>query len=263
MRFIIKKENDMKIYTLNINGFRGSDKGIYDCVDEDELEYNLDKFKILIHSIICDSESVIILQEVPYKIPDKSAQHWQWNEKLIYKKFISAFSNEYRVIKPNHLIDSYQCTIALCSIDSLWDRLEEEIIVYDQKYNYANKLVELQYNKELSLLGLHMNPSDEMWDLIFNSYKKRKHTFVVGDFNAYEARGTMKNKPQQLRDFKFNSCIPNNVITDLENNSSIDNIYIDKNLKLENMISISVKKLDVFKTNHTLCSIEIDNREKN
>lgn len=103
-----------------------------------------------------------------------------------------------------------------------------------------------------------MKPVNEMWGLIFKSYKERKHTFVVGDFNAYELRGTMKSKPQQLRKKGYNSCIPNNVITDYKDSSSLDNIYVDSNLKFKTSYSVSVKKTEIFQTDHALCSIEID-----
>lgn len=135
--------------------------------------------------------------------------------------------------------------------------IDQEIIKYDYKYS---KIVELQYqkpNKKISLLGLHMNPTDEMWNLIFDSYKENKHTFAAGDFNAYEYRGSMKNKPQQLRNLNFNSVIPSNVITEYKDNSSVDNIYVDADFNLCTNISVEVKRLVNFETDHALCKLEI------
>ncbi len=51
-------------------------------------------------------------------------------------------------------------------------------------------------------------------------------TFIAGDFNAYELRGEMKDKPKQLRSLRYRSFVPNSIITDIKHNSSIDNIYI-------------------------------------
>lgn len=247
----------MNIFTLNINGLRGSDKEVNDVVNKDEMLSNLRNLKDLINLLITDKESVVILQEVPHKVLDKSKRNWNWEDNAMYQEFISVFSNQYKIIKPNHLINSNQCTIALCLRNSLWHEIDKEIIKYDEKYSYGNKLVELQYGREISLLGLHMSPVDGMWKLILNSYEKRKHTFVVGDFNAYELRGSMKNKPQQLRKMGFNACIPNNAITDFKHNSAIDNIYVDSNLKFKTSYSVSVEKTDIFQTDHALCSVKI------
>ncbi len=247
----------MKIYTLNVNGFRGSNKGIYDEITQKELLFNLNNLKSLIDILITDSESVIVLQEVPHKLL-VSKDLWKWEENLIYTEFISVFSKEYKIIRPRHLIDSNQCTIALCTNDSQWHKNGQEILVYDKKYSFGNKLVELQYNNTISLLGVHMKPDDEMWSMIFKSYKKAKHTFIVGDFNAYEQRGSMKNKAKELRSLNYYSCIPANIITEYKDDSSLDNIYIDTDLKLRNGFSVSVKRSDIFQTDHALCSIEID-----
>lgn len=246
----------MKIYTLNVNGFRGSSKVIKDKITEEELDKNLRDLKVLVDMIICDEDSLIILQEIPHKIYDKSIQPWQWIDNVFYKKFNTIFSSEYKIMNPKHLIDSNQCTVALCKKVSLWEYIDNEIIEYDSKHSFGNKLVELQYNEKITLLGLHMNPTDEMWKMIFDSYHNNKHTFIVGDFNAYELRGDMKYKPQQLRNLGFNSFIPNDVITYYIDNSSIDNFYIDTCFNLR-IISVNVIKLDTFETDHALCIIEL------
>lgn len=256
-------ENNVKIYTLNVNGFRGSEKEITDKVEEKELFLNLEKLKSLIDSIIVDKESVIVLQEVPHKIYDKSGQPWVWRDTSMYQKFLSTFSKEYKIIKPKHLINSNQCTIALCLVDSYWKEIDQELLVYDGKFSYGNKIVELQYG-EISLLGLHMNTKEDMWNLLFDSYKKQKHTLLVGDFNANERRGSMSEKPKQLRNMGFNSCIPNNVITFYKDkyNSSIDNIYLNSDYIMQTSYYINVQKIEVFQTDHALCSIKFGVEKK-
>ena len=73
---------------------------------------------------------------------------------------------------------------------------------------------------------MHINPCDEMWNLIINSLKKNEVTFVVGDFNAYEERGEMKSKPSILRGLGYNSFIPSSVITDYK-----DNLHLSLSMK--------------------------------
>lgn len=248
----------MKIYTLNVNGFRGADKGPNEYVNEKVLTSNLFALKAVVDSLSCDADDLIILQEVPHKIWDKSIRPGRWKNNPFHQKFHDMFEEQYKVIVPNHLISSVQCTVALCTINSRWNRIEieHEKLVYDERYSYGNKLLELRYNDEITLLGLHIT-EDEIWKMVLDACNMRKHTIIVGDFNAYESRGSMKNKPQELRKAGYYSCIPNNVITDYKYNSSIDNIYIDSNFEIKNTMSISVKKLDAFKTDHALCGLEI------
>lgn len=244
----------MRIFTLNINGLRGLEKMGY-VLPEEEFETNLRCLKELIDESINDTESIIILQEVPHKIWDRIYR--TWHENAFYERFISYFEeNDYRVFRPKHLIDSWQCIVALSKKDSLWKYIDREIISYEKGYPYGNRMVELQYG-DLTLLGLHMKPNDEMWNMIFNSYKERKHTILAGDFNAYECRGEMRDKPQQLRGCQYITLIPCNVITDFRDKSSIDNFFISSAYEITNGIDIKVAKLEKFKTDHALCMFEI------
>ena len=66
-------------------------------------------------------------------------------------------------------------------------------VLYRRKISiYGNRLIEIEKDNDI-LLGVHINPCDEMWSLIINSLNKNKATYVVGDFNAYEKRGKIKN----------------------------------------------------------------------
>ena len=78
----------MRIFTLNINGLRGLEKMGY-VLPEDEFETNLRCLKELIDESINDTESIIILQEVPHKIWDRIYR--TWHENAFYERFISYF----------------------------------------------------------------------------------------------------------------------------------------------------------------------------
>ncbi len=249
----------MRIDTLNVNGFRGNEKSVYDEIDAEELYANLRCLKAFVDERMREEHSVMILQEIPHEILDKRTQRWKWCENELHRAFIDLFSDQYKIILPKHLIHSYQCSAAICKKDSLWKQIDQELLVYDAKYSFGNKVVELQYQDRISLLGLHMNPSEAMWNLLFQTYRQgNKHTFIAGDFNAYEQRGTMKDKPQRLRSFGYCPIIPSNVITEYNDESSIDNIYMDKDLKISSEVSIHVCKSKPFESDHALCAMELD-----
>ena len=121
-------------------------------------------------------------------------------------------------------------------------------------HSFGNKLIEIEKGDDI-LLGVHINP--KMWDMIENGLEREKVTFVVWDFNAYEERGEMKNKPSILRGLGYNSFIPSNVITYFEGKSSVDNFYVNKDRILKHGISIEVKKTESFISDHACCTLEI------
>lgn len=146
----------------------------------------------------------------------------------------------------------------MASKETRWKESQKYIIDYNKFHHYGNKPVEIEKDNDI-LLGVHINPSNEMWNLIINSLKKNKVTFIAGDFNAYEERGEMKNKPNVLRELGYNSFIPSSVITNQKDNSSIDNFYVDKNSIFNNGVSIQVKKTDLFVSDHACCTLDIHN----
>lgn len=235
----------MRIVTFNVNGFRGMlNQG--EVISEEELCINLQRLKAFIDDLKMNDEDVVILQEVPHKrLIDKTIVPWTWEEQSMFQRFVDTFDKEYKIFYPRFLIDSNQCTIGLGSKETRWKASQKHIIKYNRFHHYGNKLIEIEKENDI-LLGVHINPCDEMWSLIINSLNKNKVTYVVGDFNAYEKRGEMKNKPSVLRGLGYNSFIPSNVITDYKDNSSIDNFYVDNNFNFENGISIEVKKTDRF-----------------
>ena len=90
---------------------------------------------------------------------------------------------------------------------------------------------------------------------------KRKYTFIAGDFNAYEHRGTMKDKPKQIRAVGYTPFVPSSVITDTKFNSSIDNIYMDNGYLAVEEVRVDIKNSDVFQTDHLLCEIEFTEKK--
>lgn len=246
----------MRIVSFNVNGFRGMlDQG--EMISEEELCNNLQKLKAFIDSLKIIDEDVIVLQEVPHKVLiDKTVVPWLWEEQVMFQKFKSVFGKDYKIFYPRFLIDSNQCTVGLASKKTKWKASQKQIIKHNRFHHYGNKLIEIEKDNDI-LLGVHINPCDEMWNLIINSLKKNKVTFVAGDFNAYEERGEMKSKPSILRGLGYNSFIPSSVITDYKDNSSIDNLYVDKNTIIKNGISVEVKKTDLFVSDHACCTLDI------
>lgn len=245
----------MRIYTLNVNGFRGADKQPGDYVPEKELRENLNNFVALIGEIIEDEQSVLIAQEFPHMTGDRSGRWFRWLENDFYNECLETIKAKYRVIQPTHLIKSEQCTIAICRETSPWEQITDEMIQYDSKHSYGNRLVELQYG-EITLLGIHMKPNDLMWNMLLKAINgRRKYTFLAGDFNAYENRGDMKDKPKQIRSVGYTPFVPSSVITDTKFNSSIDNIYMDNKYMADDGITVDIRKPGVFQTDHLLCGV--------
>ena len=209
----------MRIYTLNVNGFRGADKQPGDYVPANELRENLQNFIAAIDKIVEDEQSILIVQEFPHMSGDCSSYPFRWSVTPFYNECVEVIESIYKLIQPAHLINSEQCTVAICKEGSPWDRSDIE--------------------------------------RIFNANKNHgKYTFIAGDFNAYELRGGMKDKPKQLRSLRYRSFVPNSIITDIKHNSSIDNIYMDEDYHFGEMLIPDIRPLDVFQTDHILCGIE-------
>ena len=245
----------MRIVSLNVNGFRGiAQMGNY--VSDEDLTRNLLNLKKFIGRMITNEYSIVILQEIPHEAVDTTTKPWIWEKEKYYYIFKQLFENDYKVFWPKHMIHSKQCTVAVCAKKTKWDYIKEEKMIYDRKYSYGNKVIELEVESN-SLLGLHVNPCDEMWEMIFTSLDYNEYTYIVGDFNAYEKRGTMKGKPNLLRSRGYSSVIPSNVITDFEDESAVDNLYINLKHKLQNGISVGVQRADDFITDHAACMFEV------
>ena len=251
----------MRIYTLNVNGFRGAEKQPDGYVPANDLRENLSNFVALIDEIIKDEQSILLVQEFPHMTGDRSGRWFRWLENDFYNECLEFIKAKYRVIQPMHLIKSEQCTIAICKETSPWEQISEEMIQYDSKHSYGNRLVELKYG-EITLLGIHMKPNDLMWNMLLKAINgKGKYTFLAGDFNAYEHRGDMKDKPKQIRAVGYTPFVPSSVITDTKFNSSIDNIYMDNGYMPAEEITVDIRKPDAFQTDHMLCGIEFGEKQ--
>ena len=181
-----------------------------DYVSDSELNDNLHNLKKFIDSLSIDEDDIVVLQEIPHKIlVDNSMSPWLWEQLEMFRKFKTTFEKSYTVFYPRFLIDSKQCTVALANINTKWNYSSRNIIQYDGVHHYGNKLIEVEKDNVI-LLGVHINPCDAMWNMILPSLKNTKITFIVGDFNAYEKRGKMKDKPELLRSLGYNSVVPCN-----------------------------------------------------
>lgn len=146
-----------------------------------------------------------------------------------------------------------QCTVAICKKDSSWELLPQEVLQYDKKHSYGNKFVELQCG-DITLLGVHMPIDNKMWDLLIQTLNDAPYTYVVGDFNANEKRGKMSDKPEKIRNCGYSHLIPNNIITCYSYKTSIDNIFIKSDFKMDK--NVTVKIVNTYLTDHALCILE-------
>lgn len=232
-----------KIMTLNVNGFRKNASYKENVTEKFCLGY-MEKIKKLIDKLVINENDIIIFQEIPF---------------ILYDSFKTMF-DEYKIIEPKHLIkqkkNPLQCTVAICKKNSSWEFRSTDVLEYNDDYDYANKFVELQCG-DVTLLGVHMPVNQKMWDSLIKSLKNAPYTYVVGDFNANEKSGEMFDKPKKIRDCGYNNLISSNIITFYSNEkkTSIDNIYINSNMALEN---VAVKVVDTKFTDHALCILEYD-----
>lgn len=243
----------IQVYTLNINGFRGAGGRPGDRIAPEICRDGLERLKELADRLLTEPGGVMVLQEVPHQQWDSACRRWR--EDPLHQAFAQLFSQTYKVIWPRRLIPSRQCTAALCRKDSFWEPAAEERIRYNARYDFGNKLVELQWGDRLTLLGVHMSPDEDMWALLFRSWEGEKHTLVAGDFNAYEKRGEMRGKPGQIRAAGYVPFLPCCVLTNYRNRSSIDNLYIRREMELAGPVSVSAGPPAPFCTDHALCGV--------
>lgn len=249
MIILNKKDTDSfaKIMTLNVNGFRGMNAK--NVPDEIGLEY-MSQIKQLIDKVVINKNDIIILQEIPYKIRES----WRWFDNPLHNRFKEMFQ-EYKILKPKYLINAKQCTVAICKKDSSWEQLPVDVLQYDARHSYGNKFVELQCG-DITLLGVHMPPYDDMWDLLIQTLKDAPYTYVIGDFNANEKGGEMSDKPKMIRNCGYINLIANNIITCYKYQTSIDNIYVKSDFTMDK--NVAVKVVDTNLTDHALCILEYD-----
>lgn len=219
------------IISINVNGFCGccnkckpNNKGSK-CF-EIRRSY-IKKIKTFIN--INNENDLAILQEIPY-------------EDKMYNFLEEEFA-DFEILKPNHL-QSYakQCTIAIFSPKSNWERAEEGLkYSKDEKgeFDFGNKFVELQLG-EINLLGVHMPDDKNMWENLISTIKdKNKFSIIVGDFNAHENihRGMDKisDDLKKIRECGYKDLVSNDLVTYYHAMTTIDHLFYQTNRKeLEN-----------------------------
>lgn len=238
----------VKIMTLNVNGFRGIKGDINERVPYNICLQYMMQIKQRIDKVMIKKNDIIILQEIPHKIMKRG----NWFDDPLYNKFEDIFQ-EYKILKPKHLINSKQCTVAICKKDSSWEQLTKDILQYDTMNSYGNKFVELQCD-DITLLGVHMPTDNMMWDLLIHALNGSPYTCIIGDFNANEKRGEMNNKPEDIRKCGYNSLITNDTITCYSCQTSIDNIYIKSDFTMHKNTEVEIVNTKL--TDHALCILK-------
>src|SRR5699024_1414416 len=140
--------------TLNVNGFRRiGNRGLSNqfCLR------NMKQIRQLIDTVMINKNNIKLLEQAPHIIKDIQRA---WYNDPVYNKFMDVFKN-YKILKPQYLLDPNQCTVAVCRKDSSWKQLQNDILQYNSRYSYGNKFVELQCS-DLTLLGVHMPVKNEI-----------------------------------------------------------------------------------------------------
>ena len=118
----------MRIYTLNVNGFRGAEMQPGEYVSPQDLQMNLHNFMTLIGDIIADDQSVLIVQEFPHMTGDRSGRWFRWLENNFYNKCLETIKAKYRVIKPIRIKISGNESIFPSSVHGFEKHIPHQII---------------------------------------------------------------------------------------------------------------------------------------
>lgn len=233
----------MKITSLNVNGFRG-------CYKEAPITTkNMERVKdyIQVNNLLEEKDDIVIFYEIPYAIEGSKP----------YNEFIRIFG-DYGIIKPKHL-QSYaeQCTIALVNKESNWKRAEQEKFKYTPKFDYGNKVLELQ-NKNISILGLHMNTDNAMWECLGNTLDAQnniRYTFIVGDLNAHDNEHRPDDrrsleKLKMIQEHWYSDLVPKDYVTYYPVMTTVDHFFYDNKQLTDKYREIEFRVLPINLSDH-------------
>ncbi|KLV25522.1 hypothetical protein ABW02_15245 [Niallia circulans] len=176
--------NTINIRTLNVNWFRKKISDPY----YDQKDCDIDAYTNIVKNIKdflkSKVNSVVFLQEVPYKMK----QDREWVECDYHKKLIKDFPRDKYEIAEN--ISNYitRCTIAIFKKGT-----------FNKAKNYKpcnNRTIGLTLDNDITLLGVHMptkfkkdDQNDYMWSELIeyssNMVREKRKLIIVGDFNSY------------------------------------------------------------------------------
>ena len=242
----------MRIMTWNINRFNGIWNSYYNGFDlyQKAREEYADKITDKLKEFLVDENDIVVLQEVPYN--NEWKQLWK---PTIEKKKLFTFSNLDIGKQSNYnelWYTSYSQTIAITAKESNWksvekiDKLNLKFDLDKNKRPYTNKYVEM-YNAtiNMSLIGVHLNWEEEYWKKLAEN--ANKFTVIVGDFNYNSLLKNDKGNNQRKRKEKYceilnthKQVISEDLVTDNQDVSGVDKIFLRNDLLEKNRYSISV-----------------------
>ena len=259
----------MNIITWNVNRFDGTLDWYNTNYDLEEEGRKFFAKKIYQKLELCleGEDDIAILQEFPSRELKKDGD-------VIFEAFKNIFTDKFIVHtwynnaeKNNVNKTVLNLTVAIAKNSSAWalNSLEDRIINYgkeNNKYNYINRYVELHNNRiNINLFGCHFNTKNEMWKGNENILKE--FDILLGDFNISEEK-TKKTICDELRE-THHSMINTDIVTQNQCSTSIDKIYIKKDL---NVLTNSTTVLDYIYFNerekryirfsdHNLCMVSL------
>ncbi len=185
---------EINIMTWNIdwfrNGHRTQEADIY--LESDICYKSFSNIVVKIKEFLKKTNSVVFLQEVPYKI--KTGPVWKVTE--CYERFCEAFNDDEYNISKNALF----CTRYTLSISrKSGTQSDTKIANYKEYEPQNNRTIAMEFSdnftsKKITILGVHMptklkedDVNSKMWDqLIGFTESFNTPLIIVGDFNAYE-----------------------------------------------------------------------------
>lgn len=228
----------INIKTWNINWFRGINSGHKYLVKEQKKDVYISIVKN-IKEFLVKENSVVILQEVPYK---NKNQYNNWEINSFYTELLEDFpTHKYEIIS-NIKKNSYvvRGTFAIFNKGEFTQMQTASIC--------KNRIIELE-KKPFTIIGVHMpalSPDSsiedrEMWDELIkyiNEYNCDKKMIILGDFNCYEE---CKNKLTEVKFMevckKANAKISDDIPTFI-GKTTIDHVFAYYDIGQNYLVSI-------------------------
>ena len=258
----------MKIVTWNVdwyrNGRRSGKYGEYLEVDSSGDIYEKIK-SVIVKFLDEDSENMVCLQEVPYKVGDKHRNHDLYNEML--NKDFNFNKGTFKANRMN--IRAYARTMVISQDE--WKNSDDEY-----SGDKSNHVIQIEKD-QVKIMALNIPPiqmpkkgdkgvedvegasvNRDLWKNIIDQCKKSKPQIVLGDFNADDSRTEQFRRFQEL--IKLGYCEPDGDIKSkptFNGKTHIDYILVRNDLKDR------VKSYKVFEkgnglSDHKPLIIEID-----
>ena len=185
------------------NGKRSGEKWEY--LEEDSSVDIYEKIKKMIEEFFdSNNESIVCLQEVPYKVGDRNRNHWLYNENIM-----KDFQN-YGTFTANHNCKwAYARTMAISK--SKWNHSEKE---YDGIK--GNKVVQIEKNG-IDIMAVHIPPiqmegkdvnkgadaNRKMWREIIEQCKASNPLIILGDFNTDSPENEQYQMLQDMKEIGY------------------------------------------------------------